>query len=107
MTEPKYILGIETSCDETAVALVDRRGAVKTNAVRSQMDLHAQFGGIVPEVASRRHIETCLPLVQATLDEADVDWDQVAGIAVTYGPGLIGCDAEVGGLEGEPQRRGA
>ena len=87
----RYILGIETSCDETACALVDVRGVVRVNNVSSQIDLHAKFGGVVPEVASRRHIEACLPLVHSTLAEAGVGWEGIAGIAVTRGPGLIGC----------------
>lgn len=91
MSSETYILGIETSCDETAVALVDRRGYVRVNAVASQIDLHAQFGGVVPEVASRKHIEACLPMVGAALEEADIGWDRIEGIAVTAGPGLIGC----------------
>jgi N6-L-threonylcarbamoyladenine synthase len=86
-----YLLGIETSCDETACALVDREGRVKINSVASQIDLHARFGGVVPEVASRKHIETCLPLVTSTLRDAGVDWNRIGAIAVTQGPGLIGC----------------
>lgn len=90
MTTPEYMLGIETSCDETACALVDREGAVKVNAVASQIELHAQYGGVVPEVASRRHIEACLPMVESVIGEAG-GWDRIHGIAVTQGPGLIGC----------------
>jgi N6-L-threonylcarbamoyladenine synthase len=86
-----FILGIESSCDETACALVDARGRVCVNAVASQVDLHARFGGVVPEVAARRHIEVCLPLIDETLAEAGVGWDQVRAIGATQGPGLIGC----------------
>lgn len=91
MTQPRTILGIETSCDETACSLVDARGYVRINKVSSQVDLHAQYGGVVPEVASRRHIEACLPLVHETMEEAGVRFEDLAGIAVTQGPGLIGC----------------
>ena len=92
MASPPYMLGIETSCDETACALVDRRGRIKVNSVASQWDLHAQFGGIVPEVASRRHVEACLPMIETVLHgEGVAGWDDVAAIAVTQGPGLIGC----------------
>ncbi len=91
MSSPPYILGIESSCDETACALVDRQGAVKVNAVASQVDLHARFGGVVPEVAARRHIETCLPLITEALRESQTDWSEISAIAVTQGPGLIGC----------------
>ena len=92
MAAPPYILGIETSCDETACALVDRDGRVRINAVSSQVDLHALYGGVVPELASRRHIETCLPLIESTLAQAGgVGWDEIAGVAVTQGPGMIGC----------------
>ncbi|MBI1784317.1 tRNA (adenosine(37)-N6)-threonylcarbamoyltransferase complex transferase subunit TsaD [Candidatus Sumerlaeota bacterium] len=91
MGEPRYILGIESSCDETAVALVERNGAVRVNAVASQIELHAKFGGVVPEEASRRHLETCLPMVSATLEETGIGWDDIHAIAVTSGPGLIGC----------------
>lgn len=86
-----YILGIESSCDETAAALVTREGRVRVSAVASQVDLHAHFGGVVPEVAARMHIQACLPLVEEAMDEAGADWDDIEAIAVTSGPGLIGC----------------
>lgn len=85
------ILGIETSCDETAFALVHPDGRVLVNQVASQIDLHAQFGGVVPEVASRRHIEAALPMLKSSLAEAGAEWNDVGAIAVTQGPGLIGC----------------
>lgn len=88
---PRYILGIESSCDETAVALVEANGRVALNAVASQMELHAPFGGVVPEVAARHHIEACLPLVEEALDVVEGDWNRIERIAVTYAPGLIGC----------------
>jgi N6-L-threonylcarbamoyladenine synthase len=84
------ILGLETSCDETAAALVTDDGRVLANVVSSQADLHARFGGVVPEVASRRHLELVLPAIQAALDEADASLDGVERVAVTQGPGLIG-----------------
>jgi tRNA N6-adenosine threonylcarbamoyltransferase len=83
------ILGIETSCDETAAALVDG-GHIRSNVVSSQADLHARFGGVVPEVASRRHLELVMPVVREALEEADVALDDVDAVAVTQGPGLIG-----------------
>jgi N6-L-threonylcarbamoyladenine synthase len=86
-----YCLGVESSCDETAVALVTREGRVRVNAVASQVDLHARFGGVVPEVAARMHVQVCLPLVLEALAEAGVGWDRIERVAVTYGPGLIGC----------------
>jgi N6-L-threonylcarbamoyladenine synthase len=83
------ILGIETSCDETAAALVEG-GAIRSNVVSSQADLHARFGGVVPEVASRRHLELVMPVIREALDEAAADVDDVNAVAVTQGPGLIG-----------------
>jgi tRNA N6-adenosine threonylcarbamoyltransferase len=84
------ILGIETSCDETAAALVTREGAILANVVASQADLHARFGGVVPEIASRRHLELVTPVVREALAEADATLDDVEAVAVTQGPGLIG-----------------
>ena len=83
------ILGIETSCDETAAALVEG-SIIRSNVVSSQADLHARFGGVVPEVASRRHLELVLPVVQEALSEAGVELDDVQTVAVTQGPGLVG-----------------
>lgn len=87
----RYILGIESSCDETAVALATAEGRIAASAVASQVDLHARFGGVVPEVAARMHIEACLPLVEQALAEAGADWDAIDAVAATQGPGLIGC----------------
>ncbi len=84
------ILGIETSCDETAAALVTHDGVLRANVVASQADLHARFGGVVPEVASRRHLELVTPVVREALAEADASLDDVDAVAVTQGPGLIG-----------------
>jgi N6-L-threonylcarbamoyladenine synthase len=84
------ILGIETSCDETAAALVTADGHIRANVVSSQADLHAQFGGVVPEVASRRHLELVTPVIREALQEAGATLDDVERLAVTQGPGLIG-----------------
>lgn len=88
------ILGIESSCDETAVAVVQNGTTLLSNVVASSMDLHAQYGGVVPEIAARSHIEVIIPIVRQALAEAfpqTVDpWDQIDGIAVTYGAGLGG-----------------
>ncbi len=84
------ILGIETSCDETAAALVTAAGHIRANVVSSQADLHARFGGVVPEVASRRHLELVTPVLRQTLDDAGATLDDVDTVAVTQGPGLVG-----------------
>jgi N6-L-threonylcarbamoyladenine synthase len=84
------ILGIETSCDETAAAVVSDGGDVLASIVSSQADLHARFGGVVPEVASRRHLELVAPVVRAALESAEVSLDEIDRVAVTQGPGLIG-----------------
>ena len=84
------ILGIETSCDETAAALVTVDGEIRANVVSSQAELHARYGGVVPEVASRRHLELVSPVVQEAFAEAGADLDDVESVAVTQGPGLIG-----------------
>ena len=84
------ILGIETSCDDTAAAVVSDGPIMRSNIVSSQIDLHAQYGGVFPELASRAHIETISGIVQLALEEADVSCDQLDAIAVTQGPGLIG-----------------
>jgi N6-L-threonylcarbamoyladenine synthase len=84
------ILGIETSCDETAAALVDEGGAIHASIVASQDDLHAEYGGVVPEIASRRHLELIAPVLRETLARAGATLDDVDRVAVTQGPGLIG-----------------
>jgi N6-L-threonylcarbamoyladenine synthase len=84
------ILGIETSCDETAVALVTGDGHVRASVVASQAGLHARYGGVVPEIASRRHLELIGPVVRETLERAAACLDDVETVAVTQGPGLIG-----------------
>jgi len=84
------ILGLETSCDETAAALVSRDGRVRASVVASQAELHARYGGVVPEVASRRHLELVEPVVREALARADARLEDVEAVAVTRGPGLIG-----------------
>ena len=84
------ILGLETSCDETAAALITSDGAILANVVASQADLHARFGGVVPEIASRRHLELVSPVIVEALAAAGAALDDVEEVAVTTGPGLIG-----------------
>lgn len=84
------ILGIESSCDETAAAVVKDGREVLSNVINTQIALHKKFGGVVPEVASRRHIETIDAVIDEALEEANVTFDDIDAIAVTYGPGLVG-----------------
>lgn len=84
------VLGIETSCDETGVAVYDATAGLLAHRLYSQVALHREFGGVVPELASRDHIRKLLPLVRACLDEAGVEAGQLGGIAYTRGPGLVG-----------------
>jgi N6-L-threonylcarbamoyladenine synthase len=84
------ILALETSCDETAAAVVSEDGHVLANVVSSQADLHARYGGVVPEVASRRHLELVIPVVREALAEARLELAGVERVAVTQGPGLVG-----------------
>jgi N6-L-threonylcarbamoyladenine synthase len=84
------ILGLETSCDETAAAVVSPDGRILANVVSSQADLHARYGGVVPEVASRRHLELVTPVVQEALRDSNTTLDDVELVGVTAGPGLIG-----------------
>ena len=84
------ILGIETSCDETAAAVVDSARTVRSSVVSSQIDLHARFGGVVPEVASRAHLDLMIPVVAESLVSAGVEGNQVDAVAATTGPGLVG-----------------
>ena len=86
----RLILALETSCDETAAALVTEDGGILANVVSSQADLHARYGGVVPEVASRRHLELVTPVLREALAEAGASLDDVERVAVTRGPGLIG-----------------
>jgi N6-L-threonylcarbamoyladenine synthase len=84
------ILALETSCDETAAAVITPAGEIRSNVVSSQADLHARFGGVVPEVASRRHLELVVPVVRDALDEAGATLEDVELVGVTRGPGLVG-----------------
>ncbi len=84
------ILGIETSCDETAAAVVEDGRRILSDTVASQVALHARYGGVVPEVASRQHLLQIVPVVQGALSEAEVAMDDLDAVAVTYGPGLAG-----------------
>ncbi|MHB8469857.1 MAG: tRNA (adenosine(37)-N6)-threonylcarbamoyltransferase complex transferase subunit TsaD [Gaiellaceae bacterium] len=84
------ILALETSCDETAAAIISDGGAILANVVASQADLHAQYGGVVPEIASRRHLELVSPVVREALRSAGATLDDVERVAVTQGPGLVG-----------------
>lgn len=84
------ILGIETSCDETAVAVVEDGRRIHSNVIATQIDLHRQYGGVFPEVAARQHLLTLLPVVAEGLERARVGWEQIEAVAVTRGPGLAG-----------------
>lgn len=90
MEAGKLILGIESSCDETAAAVVADGRQILSNVIASQADFHQQFGGVVPEIASRMHVEAILPVIDQALSEADVKLSDIDAIAVTYGPGLVG-----------------
>lgn len=84
------ILGIESSCDETAAAIVEDGRRILSNVVNSQIDIHKAYGGVVPEVAARSHIEVINPVINKALSDASLSWENIDGIAVTYAPGLIG-----------------
>ncbi len=84
------ILGIETSCDETAAAVVEDGKRILSNVVVSQIDIFAEYGGVIPEVAARNHLEVMMPVVRKALKDASCTWDDIDAIAVTYAPGLLG-----------------
>lgn len=86
----KYILAIESSCDETSAAVVKDGREVLSNIIASQIDTHTKYGGVVPEVASRMHIEVVDAIVKSALEEANMSLEQIDAIGVTYGPGLVG-----------------
>ena len=90
MKENCLVLGIETSCDETSAAVVADGKELLSNVISSQMELHRRFGGVVPEVASRRHVERMTAIIQEALDQAGVRLDDLSAVAVTQGPGLVG-----------------
>ena len=84
------ILGIETSCDETAAAVVEDGVSILSNVVVSQIDIFAEYGGVIPEVAARSHLEATMPVIDKALRDASCDWDDIDAIAVTHAPGLLG-----------------
>ena len=84
------VLGIESSCDETAAAVVKDGKKILSNVVSSQVDFHKKYGGVVPEIASRKHMESIVPVIKEALEEAELTLDEIEGIAVTQGPGLVG-----------------
>ena len=84
------ILGIESSCDETTASVVKNGRTVLSNVISSQIEIHKLYGGVVPEIASRNHIERINQVIQEALDEANVTLDDIDAIGVTYGPGLVG-----------------
>lgn len=84
------ILAIESSCDETAAAVVKNGRTILSNVINSQIAIHTEYGGVVPEIASRKHIENINPVIRMALDEAKVTLDDIDAIGVTYGPGLVG-----------------
>lgn len=85
-----YILGIETSCDETAVAIVKNGRDIISNVVASQIESHKRFGGVVPEIASRHHVEQITIVLEEAFNQAELSWDDITAVAVTEGPGLVG-----------------
>lgn len=90
MSKDVYILGIESSCDETAAAVVKNGREVLSNIISSQIVIHRKFGGVVPEIASRKHIENIMPVIDEALKQADKKLEDIDAVAVTYGPGLVG-----------------
>ena len=84
------VLGIETSCDETAAAVVEDGRIIRSNVVATQIEIHARYGGVVPEVASRQHVLSGLPVIERALESAAIDWSDLDCLAVTHGPGLAG-----------------
>lgn len=86
----KYILAMESSCDETSVSIIKNGTVEISTVVLSQMDTHANYGGVVPEIASRMHIENVTLVIESALEKSGLTMDDIDGIAVTYGPGLIG-----------------
>ena len=88
--EDVYILAIESSCDETAAAVVKNGREVLSNIISSQIDLHTLYGGVVPEIASRKHIEKINQVIETALQQSNITLEKITAIAVTYGPGLVG-----------------
>jgi len=85
-----YILGIETSCDETSAAVVLNGRKTLSNVISSQVDIHAKYGGVVPEIASRKHVELIIHVINQAVEEAGITLDKIDAVGVTYGPGLVG-----------------
>ena len=83
-------LGIETSCDETSAAIVKNGREVLSNVINSQIKIHEKFGGVVPEIASRNHVEAISDVAKQVLEEAEIEFNDIDNIACTYGPGLVG-----------------
>ena len=90
MSEKKYILGIETSCDETAAAVVADGREVISNVIYTQIPTHTLYGGVVPEIASREHVLKINQVIKKAVEDAKITWEKISAIAVTYGPGLVG-----------------
>ncbi|MEC7238102.1 MAG: tRNA (adenosine(37)-N6)-threonylcarbamoyltransferase complex transferase subunit TsaD, partial [Pseudomonadota bacterium] len=90
MDDPFLMLGIESSCDETAAALVRADGSILASEIASQMEVHAAHGGVVPEIAARAHLDAIDSVITAALDRAGVTMSDIDGVAATGGPGLIG-----------------
>ena len=88
--EDVYILAVESSCDETAAAVVKNGREILSNVIASQIPLHTLYGGVVPELASRKHMEKINQVIQAALDQSGMTLEQITAVAVTYGPGLVG-----------------
>ncbi|GIP39984.1 DNA-binding/iron metalloprotein/AP endonuclease [Paenibacillus sp. J31TS4] len=88
--QPVYLLAIETSCDETSVAVIEDGTVIRSNVVSSQIETHKRFGGVVPEVASRKHVETMTRIIEEAVEQAGVQLTDLSAIAVTQGPGLVG-----------------
>ena len=86
----RYILGIETSCDETAAAIIKNGSEIVANVVASQIDSHKRFGGVVPEIASRHHVENVTVVLEEVMQKAGMNFEDLSAIAVTEGPGLVG-----------------
>jgi N6-L-threonylcarbamoyladenine synthase len=87
---PQRILAIESSCDETGAAIIEHGRIIRSNVVASQASIHARYGGVVPEVASRQQLSSIAPVIESALEEAEVGWDAIDAISATYGPGLAG-----------------
>ena len=86
----QLVLGLETSCDETAAAVIEDGRRILSNIISSQIPVHQKYGGVVPELASRRHVENVVPVIDHALSEAGVKLAELTAIGVTFGPGLVG-----------------